>query len=119
VTTLAGQSAVGGGSLPGETLPTRLVALAAVDEERLAARLRAGTPPVIARLERERLLLDPRTVLPEDDELLLAAMRAALAGAGDAPGGADGASQAAEAGVGPAAGAASPGRDAVALSADG
>ena len=44
----------------------------------LAARLRAGDPPVVARLERDRLLLDPRTILPEEDALLLDALRAAL-----------------------------------------
>jgi L-seryl-tRNA(Ser) seleniumtransferase len=74
-----GEAAVGGGSLPDETLPSRLVALGVEGEAALAARLRAGRPPVIARLERDRLLLDLRTVLPEDDAALLDALRAALA----------------------------------------
>jgi L-seryl-tRNA(Ser) seleniumtransferase len=73
-----GESAVGGGSLPGETLLTHLVALRVADETALAERLRRGNPPVIGRLERNRLLLDLRTVLPEDDTLLLAALDAAL-----------------------------------------
>ena len=73
-----GESAVGGGSLPDETLPTWLVSVDVPDEASLAARLRAGEPSVIARLERDRLLLDPRTVLPEDDDTLLAALGAAF-----------------------------------------
>ncbi|HHL22013.1 MAG TPA: L-seryl-tRNA(Sec) selenium transferase [Aliiroseovarius sp.] len=65
-----GRSTVGGGSLPGETLPTRLIALTADSPDALAARLRAGEPPVIARIEADRLVLDPRTVLPEQEETL-------------------------------------------------
>ena len=75
-----GEAAVGGGSLPDETLPTRLVALRVEGEAALAARLRAGTPPVVARLEHDQLLLDVRTLLPEDDDLLVGALQAALAG---------------------------------------
>jgi L-seryl-tRNA(Ser) seleniumtransferase len=44
----------------------------------LARRLRLGQPPVVARIEHERLLLDPRTVLPEEDVSLIAAVRAAF-----------------------------------------
>lgn len=72
-----GRSAVGGGSLPGETLPTHLVALASDSPDAVAARLRAGEPPVISRIEDDRLVLDPRTVLREQDaELLKAVARA-------------------------------------------
>jgi len=71
-----GHSAVGGGSLPGETLPTRLLALSVPSPNALAARLRAAKPPVIARIERGCLLLDPRTVLPEQDASLVAAVKA-------------------------------------------
>ncbi|HZR99911.1 MAG TPA: L-seryl-tRNA(Sec) selenium transferase [Chloroflexota bacterium] len=78
-----GESTVGGGSLPDETLPSRLVAVGVESEAALAARLRAGDPPVVARLERDRLLLDLRTILPEDDGALLDALRAALAPADD------------------------------------
>ena len=74
---LPGRSTVGGGSLPGETLPTRLVALAVESPAVVAARLRAGDPPVISRIEDDRLLLDPRTVLPEQEEILLARVAAA------------------------------------------
>jgi L-seryl-tRNA(Ser) seleniumtransferase len=77
-----GESTVGGGSLPGETLPTRLLALRVPSPDKLAARLRSGNPPVVARIETERLLLDPRTVLPDQDESLLKALRSALGGGG-------------------------------------
>ncbi len=73
-----GEATVGGGSLPDETLPSRLVALRVEGEAELAARLRAGQPPVVARLERDQLLLDLRTILPEEDDTLLDALRAAL-----------------------------------------
>jgi len=66
-----GRSTVGGGSLPGETLPTRLVALQEPSPERLASSLRHADPPVIARIEDERLVLDPRTVQPEEEDTLL------------------------------------------------
>jgi L-seryl-tRNA(Ser) seleniumtransferase len=72
---LDGLSAIGGGSLPGETLPTRLLAILSSDPpDRLAARLRAADPSVIGRIERDRLVLDLRTVLPEEDELLAEAI---------------------------------------------
>jgi L-seryl-tRNA(Ser) seleniumtransferase len=74
-----GASAVGGGSLPGETLPTRLLAIIGSDSpDRLAARLRAADPPVIGRVERDRLVLDLRTVLPEEDDMLAIALDACL-----------------------------------------
>jgi len=66
-----GRSAVGGGSLPGETLPTRLVALCEPSPERLASTLRRADPPIIARVEDELLVLDPRTVQPEEEDRLL------------------------------------------------
>lgn len=66
-----GQSTVGGGSLPGETLPTKLVALETAHPDQLAAALRTADPPVIARIEEDRLVLDPRTVLPEEQRELL------------------------------------------------
>ncbi|MCX6028548.1 MAG: L-seryl-tRNA(Sec) selenium transferase [Chloroflexi bacterium] len=67
-------SAIGGGSLPGETLPTRAVALSHPAPDALAAALRAGEPPVVARIADGRLLLDPRTVQPGEDEALLGAV---------------------------------------------
>jgi L-seryl-tRNA(Ser) seleniumtransferase len=68
--TTPGHSAVGGGSLPGETLPTHLVALGVTSPDAVAARLRKGEPPVVTRIEGDCLMLDPRTVLPEQEETL-------------------------------------------------
>jgi L-seryl-tRNA(Ser) seleniumtransferase len=75
-----GRSMVGGGSLPEESLPTKLLAIggSGVDVTSLARRLRLAEPPVVARVERDTLLLDPRTVDPADDATLLTALRAAL-----------------------------------------
>lgn len=67
---LLGRSTIGGGSLPGETLPTRLVALVAQSPDAIAARLRACEPPVIARIQDDRLVIDLRTVLPEQEAVL-------------------------------------------------
>jgi L-seryl-tRNA(Ser) seleniumtransferase len=72
VRTQRGESTIGGGSLPGETLPTTLVAIDAahcsfpLDE--LAKRLRKRTTPIIIRIMRGSLLLDPRTVFEEQDK---------------------------------------------------
>ncbi len=73
-----GRSTVGGGSLPGETLPTKLVALSVPHPDRLAAALRAADPPVVARIEDDRLVLDPRTVLVEEERELLRVVVGAL-----------------------------------------
>jgi L-seryl-tRNA(Ser) seleniumtransferase len=64
-----GMSQVGGGSLPGEELPSRLVSvsIAGLSAQELAARLRTNEPPIFARVSRDRLLLDVRTV--GDDEI--------------------------------------------------
>jgi L-seryl-tRNA(Ser) seleniumtransferase len=66
-----GRSTVGGGSLPGETLPTHLVALDVASPDTIAALLRAGEPPLITRIEGDNLMLDPRTVLPEQEATLV------------------------------------------------
>jgi L-seryl-tRNA(Ser) seleniumtransferase len=58
-----GQSTVGGGSLPGETLLTKLVALSVATPDDFLARLRHGDPPVVARIENDRVVIDLRTVL--------------------------------------------------------
>ena len=74
----ASVSAVGGGSLPEVTLPTRVLAIPSSAPDELAARLRHGDPPVIARIEEGAVVLDPRTVGPGEDEALLTTIRAAV-----------------------------------------
>jgi len=71
-----GESAVGGGSLPGHAVPTVLIALHG-PASRLAAALRGGEPPVIARIEKDACCLDPRTVLKGEDETLIDAVEVA------------------------------------------
>jgi len=68
---LASESTIGGGSLPGESLPTWVLALTVKSAGRFLEKLRQEQPPVIARTENDRILLDPRTVLPEQDGALL------------------------------------------------
>ena len=70
----AGESAVGGGSLPGETLPTTLLALVIPQPDQAAYRLRTGPSAVVCRIQDNALLFDPRTVLPDQDDLLIAAI---------------------------------------------
>ena len=72
-----GVSAVGGGSPPGVELPTRLVAIekSGLTPDALEGRLRTLTPPVIARIERDRLVIDLRTVFPEQDSELATLLR--------------------------------------------
>jgi L-seryl-tRNA(Ser) seleniumtransferase len=75
-TVVPGESAIGGGSAPGLRLPTSLVALdvAGLSPDALLARLREATPPIIARIEADRVLLDLRTVAPEDDAAIATAL---------------------------------------------
>ena len=76
-----GRSMVGGGSLPEETLPTKLVAVTGAGS-RLAdvsRKLRLGAPAVVARVESGALVLDPRTVRPDEDAALVQALVSALA----------------------------------------
>ena len=71
VEVIEGESEVGGGSFPGAKLPTWLVAL---PDERLATKLRANDPPIIARVADGRTLLDPRTILPHQIEAVRTAL---------------------------------------------
>jgi L-seryl-tRNA(Ser) seleniumtransferase len=73
---IRGSSTIGGGSAPGSSIPTSLIALS---HDRLTAvqieeRLRTSHPPVVARIEHDRVLLDLRTVSPEQDQILVAAL---------------------------------------------
>ena len=78
-----GESTIGGGSLPGETLPTTLVALDGaripLSLEELAKKLRLHTTPIIVRIAKNTLLLDPRTVFDEQDEEVMKALVEILA----------------------------------------
>ena len=70
-----GESVAGGGSTPQQALPTWLLAIACPHAAKCERRLRHADPPVIARMEGEKLLLDLRTVFPEEEEALAAALR--------------------------------------------
>jgi len=74
VEVIAGQSVAGGGSTPNQSLPTWLIAIAG-DPVGMATRLRAGRPPVIARIEDDRLVIDLRTVAEEEEDQLIDAVR--------------------------------------------
>jgi len=81
---VGGETMVGGGSLPGGTLPTRVVSIRAKGKtnlisHKLAQKLRKGNPPVIGRVSDDVLFLDPRSVLPEDDSAILDALTAEIA----------------------------------------
>lgn len=68
-----GESVIGGGSTPGQSLPTKLIVVTheSLNAQDLEARLRKCSPPIIARVEREQLLMDLRTVF-EDEEVEIA-----------------------------------------------
>jgi L-seryl-tRNA(Ser) seleniumtransferase len=84
-----GESMIGGGSLPGGTLPTRLLALGGQGKRKhkdlaqtVAQRLRCQEPPIVGRISGNLLLLDPRSVLPEEDETVLQALGSVIADLG-------------------------------------
>ncbi|HUV53482.1 MAG TPA: L-seryl-tRNA(Sec) selenium transferase [Dehalococcoidia bacterium] len=80
-----GESMIGGGSLPGGTLTTKLVAIGKQSKttkehglaQTLAEMLRSQRPPVVGRISENVLLLDPRSVLPEEDTVVIQALRTA------------------------------------------
>ena len=74
-----GESLIGGGSAPSAVLPTRLLAVSAkhLRADEIAQHLRSSDPPIVARVEGGRVLLDLRTVFPEQDESVLKALLAA------------------------------------------
>jgi L-seryl-tRNA(Ser) seleniumtransferase len=71
-----GESLLGGGAAPSSVLPTRVLALSCggLSADELAARLRGSEPPIIARVEEGRVLLDLRTVFPEQNAAVVAAL---------------------------------------------
>jgi L-seryl-tRNA(Ser) seleniumtransferase len=77
-----GSGVVGGGTFPGVELPSWTVRIRAGNPGDLARRLRAHDPPVVTRVEGEEVVLDPRTVDPDDDGTVLSAILSATA-AGD------------------------------------
>jgi L-seryl-tRNA(Ser) seleniumtransferase len=74
-----GESVIGGGAAPSATLPTRVLAITCegLSADELSARLRAHDPPIIARVEDGRVLLDLRTVFPAQDEIIANALEQA------------------------------------------
>jgi L-seryl-tRNA(Ser) seleniumtransferase len=73
-----GESTVGGGSLPGETMSTYLLSLTVKSPDKFLRKLREQNPPIIARTENDKVLLDPRTVMPEQEGALLVGLKNAL-----------------------------------------
>jgi L-seryl-tRNA(Ser) seleniumtransferase len=72
------ESTVGGGSLPGESMPSFVLSLAIKSPEKFMEKLHLQQPPIIARTENDHVLLDPRTVLPEQEGALLVGLLNAL-----------------------------------------
>jgi L-seryl-tRNA(Ser) seleniumtransferase len=72
------EATVGGGSLPGESFPSFVLSLNVKSPDKFLRRLRRQNPPVIARTEADKILFDPRTVLPEQDHSLLSILRSVL-----------------------------------------
>jgi L-seryl-tRNA(Ser) seleniumtransferase len=71
----AGESVAGGGSIPGYGIPSVVIRLPEEHPDRLASRLRAGTPPVFCRVDEGALVFDLRTVEPKDEGRLARAIR--------------------------------------------
>jgi len=76
VEVIDGESVIGGGAAPSSVLPTRLLAVTCADlsADELSARLRHSDPPIVARVEEGRVLLDLRTAFPDQDSLIAAAL---------------------------------------------
>jgi len=77
LTVRAGETAIGGGSTPDETLPTWVIELASSELTAMESRLRRGAAPVVARIERNRIIFDMRTVAESEVDTLAAQIRAA------------------------------------------
>jgi L-seryl-tRNA(Ser) seleniumtransferase len=70
-----GESTVGGGSLPDESFPTFLLSLDVESPDKFLKALRLQNPPIIARTANDKVLFDPRTVLPEQEGALLVGLK--------------------------------------------
>jgi L-seryl-tRNA(Ser) seleniumtransferase len=75
---LESQSTVGGGSLPEETLPTRVLAISVDKPDKLVAYLRSQKPSVVARIQDKKVILDPRTIFIEQDDILITIVQKSL-----------------------------------------
>ncbi len=80
INVIAGNSIIGGGTAPTTTLPTFVIAITCDQRssEELMTRLRRQSPPVIARIEGDRLVLDLRTVAVADEQIAANCLRASL-----------------------------------------
>ncbi|MGA8575185.1 MAG: L-seryl-tRNA(Sec) selenium transferase [Candidatus Cybelea sp.] len=78
VTVVESVAYAGGGALAQERIPSIAAAIEVEKPDRLGARLRAGTPPIVARVEDGRLLLDLRTIAPEEDSIVIDRCRSCL-----------------------------------------
>jgi L-seryl-tRNA(Ser) seleniumtransferase len=76
-----GESILGGGAAPSSVLPTRLLAVTCegLSADEIASHLRGAEPPIIARVEEGRVLLDLRTVFPEQDAAVATALHRIVA----------------------------------------
>ena len=73
------RSTIGGGSLPGQTLPTSVLSIDPSEKVQDFVRsLRESPVAVVARIENNRVILDPRTVLPDQDDAVIDAIKFAL-----------------------------------------
>jgi len=72
------ESTVGGGSLPEESMPTFVLSLEVKSPDKFLKKMRDSNPPVIARTENDRVLLDPRTVFEEQDVTIISILRSLL-----------------------------------------
>jgi L-seryl-tRNA(Ser) seleniumtransferase len=75
---IASQSTIGGGSMPGETLPTFALAINVKNINKVQARLRQTVPAIIARTENNQILFDPRTIYPDQDRSFLELVKSVL-----------------------------------------
>jgi L-seryl-tRNA(Ser) seleniumtransferase len=69
-----GQSVIGGGSTPDLSLPTWLIVLTHEKAASLERRLRSNNPPIISRIERDRVIFDLRTVFPHEEDAIVKAI---------------------------------------------
>jgi L-seryl-tRNA(Ser) seleniumtransferase len=70
----------GGGALPGEALDTTVVAIPSADPQAFSARLRNGDPPIVVRVARGCVIVDPRTLLPGDEKRVMEALKRTVNG---------------------------------------